>query len=138
MEIHRAGSRPSQRPNPDYFTGAVRMDPIASSQDPSRVNAVIVTFEPGARTAWHMHPLGQTIHILSGLCLAQRAGGPVEELRPGDTCRFAPGEKHWHGAAPEVGMAHLAIQEAVDGSAADWLEQVSDADYAGRRAAQGA
>lgn len=129
MQIHRAGSRPSVQPNPDYFTGQVRFDPVISAPEPSRVSALMVTFEPGARTAWHTHPVGQTIHVVSGLCRAQREGGPVEELRPGDTCWFAPGEKHWHGAAPDVAMTHLAIQEAVDGSAASWLEKVSDADY---------
>ncbi|ASP19106.1 cupin domain protein [Antarctobacter heliothermus] len=133
MLIHRAGSRPSVTPNPDYFTGTVRIDPVIAPPEPSRVNALIVTFEPGARTAWHTHPLGQTIHILSGLCLAQKDGEPVQELRPGDTAWFAPGEKHWHGAAPDVAMSHLAIQEAQDGSAADWLEKVSDADYSGPR-----
>lgn len=133
MLIHRAGSRPSATPNPDYFTGTVRFDPVISAPDPSRVNALVVTFEPGARTAWHTHPLGQTILVLSGLCLAQKAGEPIRELRPGDTAWFAPGEKHWHGAAPEVAMSHLAIQESQDGSAADWLEKVSDADYGGPR-----
>ncbi|BBU58202.1 hypothetical protein KU6B_44670 [Mameliella alba] len=100
MQIHRAGSRPSVTPNPDYFTGTVRFDPVIAAPDPARVHALIVTFEPGARTAWHTHPLGQTLHILSGLCLAQKEGDPVQELRPGDTVWFAPGEKHWHGAAP--------------------------------------
>lgn len=133
MLIHRAGSRPSVTPNPDYFTGTVRIDPVIAPPEPSRVNALIVTFEPGACTAWHTHPLGQTIHILSGLCLAQKDGEPVQELRPGDTVWFAPGEKHWHGAAPDVAMSHLAIQEVQDGSAADWLEKVSDADYSGAR-----
>lgn len=134
MKIHKAGSRPTSTPNPDYFTGTVHMDPIAESNPPSRVNAIVVSFEPGARTAWHTHPLGQTIHILSGICLAQRDGAPVQELRPGDTAYFEPGEKHWHGAAPDVAMRHLAIQEAVDGSAADWLEKVDDSDYNGPRA----
>ena len=129
MQIHRAGSRPSQAPNPDYFTGQVRFDPVIAAPEPSRVNALIVTFEPGARTAWHTHPLGQTIHILSGVCRAQIEGEAVQELHPGDTAWFAPGVKHWHGAAPDVAMAHLAIQESVDGSAADWLEKVSDEDY---------
>lgn len=129
MQIFRAGARPSQTPNPDYFTGNVRIDPVAGAEAPSKVNALMVTFEPGARTAWHTHPLGQVIHVMSGLCRVQRDGGPVKELRPGDTCRFAPGEKHWHGAAPDVGMVHLALQEEVDGSAADWLEPVSDAEY---------
>ena len=134
MDIFRAGSRPSTRPNPDYFTGTVRMDPVISAPAPGRVNVITVTFEPGARTAWHTHPLGQTLVILTGLCLAQTEGGPVQELRPGDVVWFAPGERHWHGAAPDVAMSHLAIQEMQDGSAADWLEQVSDADYGGARA----
>ncbi|KUF09680.1 (R)-mandelonitrile lyase [Pseudoponticoccus marisrubri] len=133
MNLYPAGSRPSTRPNPDYFTGTVRMDPIAAAEPPSQVNALLVTFEPGARTAWHTHPLGQVLHILSGLCLAQVEGGPVMELRPGDTIRFAPGEKHWHGAAPEVAMQHLALQEDVDGRAADWMEKVTDAQYNGPR-----
>lgn len=135
MDIFRAGSRPSTVANPDYFTGTVRMDPVISSSGPARVNAITVTFEPGARTAWHTHPFGQTLLILSGLCLLQTEGGPVREARPGDVVWFAPGEKHWHGAAPDVAMSHLAIQEAQDGSAADWLEQVSDADYSGPRSA---
>ncbi len=134
MQIFRAGQRASVTPNPDYFTGTVRMDPIVAATAPSRVNAVIVTFEPGARTAWHTHPLGQSLHVLSGLCLAQIEGEPVQELRPGDTVVFPAGVRHWHGAAPDVAMSHLAIQEEVDGSAADWLEKVSDSDYAGPRA----
>ncbi len=134
MQIHRAGSRPSQAPNPDYFTGSVRFDPVIAAPAPARVNALVVTFEPGARTAWHTHPLGQTLHILSGLGLAQKEGALVQVLYPGDVVWFAPGEKHWHGAAPDVAMSHLAIQEARDGSAADWLEKVSDADYGGPRA----
>ncbi len=133
MQITRAGTIPSARPNPDYFTGTVRFDPVISAPAPARVNALIVTFEPGARTAWHTHPLGQTLRILSGLCLAQRDGDPVMELRPGDTVWFDPGERHWHGAAPDVAMSHLAIQEQQDGSAADWMEQVSDTDYNGPR-----
>lgn len=134
MQIHRAGSRASARPNPDYFTGTVRFDPVISAPEPSRVHALVVTFEPGARTAWHTHPLGQTLYVLSGLCLAQEEGGKVQELRPGDTVFFAAGVKHWHGAAPDVAMSHLAIQEQVDGSAADWLEKVSDEDYNSPRA----
>jgi len=129
MQIHRAGSRPSVTPNPDYFTGRVRIDPVLSAPEPARVQSTIVTFEPGARTAWHTHPLGQTLRILSGLCLAQKDGEPVIALRPGDTVWFAPGERHWHGAAPDVAMSHLAIQEALDGKAADWLEKVSDEEY---------
>ena len=133
MLIHRAGSRPSARPNPDYFTGTVRFDPVVSAPGPSRVTALTVTFEPGARTAWHTHPLGQTIQVLSGVCLAQVEGQLVQVLLPGDVAFFPEGVKHWHGAAPDVAMSHLAIQEQVDGSAADWLEKVSDAEYNGPR-----
>jgi quercetin dioxygenase-like cupin family protein len=129
MDIIRSGARPSARPDPAYFTGTVRQDPVIEAPAPARVRAVVVTFEPGARTAWHTHPLGQTLLVLSGLGRAQSSGGPVRELRPGDTVWFAPGEKHWHGAAPDVAMAHLAIQEALDGRAVDWLEQVADEDY---------
>ncbi len=131
MIIHRAGSRPSTHPNPDYFTGTVRMDPLMSSPAPARLNAISVTFEPGARTAWHTHPLGQTLIVTSGLGRAQRDGEPVQDIRPGDVIWFEPGEKHWHGAAPECAMTHIALQEMVDGSAADWLEKVPDADYLG-------
>jgi len=133
MDIYRAGTRPSQTANPDWFVGDVRIDPVIASPDPSRVNALIVTFAPGARTNWHTHPLGQTIHVLSGLCLAQKEGGPIQELTPGDTAYFGPGERHWHGASPDVGMAHLAIQEVLDGRAADWGEAVTEADYSAPR-----
>ncbi len=129
MDIRKAGAAPAARANPDYFTGEVWMEPIAVSAPPSRLSALRVTFAPGARTAWHTHPVGQTLLVLSGVCHAQSRGGPVRALRPGDVAVFAPGEEHWHGAAPDSLMAHLAMQEAVDGSAADWLEQVSDADY---------
>mgnify|MGYP000651285797 CR=1 FL=1 len=129
MNIYKAGSRPSQRANSDYFTGTVWQDPIVSTPEPARLNALSVHFEPGARTAWHTHPLGQTLLVLSGLGRAQVWGGPIEEIRPGDTVWFAPGEKHWHGASPGVAMCHLAIQEAKDGSAVDWMEHVSDAQY---------
>lgn len=129
MILHKSGSRPSQRPDPAYFTGQVRFDPVIAAEPPARLGALIVTFEPGARTAWHSHPLGQTLLILSGLGLAQTEGGQVRRLRPGDTVWFAPGEKHWHGAAPDCAMSHLAMQEAQDGRAADWLDKVSDADY---------
>jgi quercetin dioxygenase-like cupin family protein len=134
MQIHRAGSRPSQAPSSDYFTGTVRFDPVVSGDDPSPVKALMVTFEPGARTNWHTHPAGQTLHIVSGLGLCAREGGPVEVLRPGDTVWFPAGERHWHGAAPDCAMCHLAIQQAVDGKTADWMEPVSDTDYAGPRA----
>ncbi|MBD3664311.1 cupin domain-containing protein [Sulfitobacter aestuariivivens] len=131
MIIHRAGSRPSSTPNPDYFTGTVRMDPLITAPAPARLNALSVTFEPGARTAWHTHPLGQTLIVTAGVGRAQRAGDPVQTIRPGDVIWFEPGEKHWHGAAPDCAMSHIALQETLDGSAADWLEKVSDADYGG-------
>ncbi|HRO13283.1 cupin domain-containing protein [Amaricoccus sp.] len=131
MEITRNGTRPSSPGPAEYFTGRVRRDPLAEAPAPARVQVVSVTFEPGARTAWHSHPLGQTLVVLGGLGRAARRGGPVEELRPGDVVWFAPGEEHWHGAGPSTAMTHIAIQEALDGRAADWLEQVSDADYLG-------
>jgi quercetin dioxygenase-like cupin family protein len=129
MDIKRAGSRPSAKGPAEYFTGTVRMDPVIEAPDPSRLRAVIVTFEPGARTAWHTHPLGQTLLVISGLGCAQKRGGPIEEIRPGDVVWFAPGEKHWHGASPATAMCHLAIQEALDGKAVDWLEQVTDEEF---------
>ncbi|ADZ71426.1 (R)-mandelonitrile lyase [Polymorphum gilvum] len=132
MDIHRAGSRPTGRANLAYFTGTVWQDPIIESPPPARAVALRVAFEPGARTNWHTHPFGQTIHVLSGVGRAQVWGGPVREIRPGDTVWFAAGEKHWHGAAPDSQMVHLAIQEALDGRTADWLEPVSEADYDGR------
>lgn len=129
MQIHRVGTKAS-RPGPaDWFTGTVRIDAPFQGDEPSRISGATVTFEPGARTAWHTHPLGQTILIVSGLGWVQREGGPVEEVRPGDSVWFAAGEKHWHGASPEVSMAHLAVQEAVDGKVVDWLEKVSDEQY---------
>ena len=131
MEIRQNGERPSARAPEDWFTGTVRQDPIIEAPAPARVRAVLVTFEPGARTAWHTHPLGQTLHVLSGVGRAQAWGGPVREIRPGDTVWFPPGEKHWHGASPTVAMAHVAIQEALDGRAVDWLEKVDDAQYGG-------
>jgi len=131
MNIHKSGSRPSSVGPAEYFTGAVRMDPVISAPDPARVRSVVVTFEPAARTAWHTHPLGQTLFVLSGLGLVQTWGCAILEIRPGDTVWFEPGEKHWHGAAPDAGMSHLAVQEALDGSPVTWMEQVSDAQYAG-------
>jgi quercetin dioxygenase-like cupin family protein len=131
MEIRRNGSQPSSRGPAEYFTGAVRRDPLIEAPAPARVVAVSVTFEPGARTAWHTHPLGQTLVVTAGLGRAARRGGPPQELRPGDVVWFAPGEEHWHGAGPSTAMTHIAIQEAEDGKTADWLEQVSDADYRG-------
>lgn len=129
MEIARAGSRPSGRGPADWFTGTVRIDPLFNAFDPARVQGASVTFEPGARTAWHTHPLGQTLIVTAGLGRVRRWGGPIEEIRPGDVVWFAPGEKHWHGASPATAMTHIAIQEVEGGRAVDWLEQVPDADY---------
>ena len=129
MEVKRNGSRPSVKREAAYFTGSVRLDPVIEAPEPARVRALAVTFEPGARTDWHTHPLGQTLYVLAGVGRAQSWGGPVREIRPGDVLWIDPGEKHWHGASPTVAMTHIAIQEAVDGSQADWLEHVSDADY---------
>jgi quercetin dioxygenase-like cupin family protein len=131
MEIKRNGSQPSAPGPADWFTGRVRRDPLIQAPAPSRVAAASVTFEPGARTAWHTHPLGQTLVVTAGLGRAGTRGGPVEEIRPGDVVWFAPGEEHWHGAAPTTAMTHIAIQEGQDGRHADWLEQVSEADYGG-------
>jgi quercetin dioxygenase-like cupin family protein len=129
MDITRAGANPSGRGPASYFTGTVRVDPLFAAPDPARVSGALVTFEPGARTAWHTHPLGQTLIVTAGLGWAQREGGPVEEIRPGDVIWFPPGEKHWHGASRTTAMSHIALQERVDGSAVTWLEQVSDAQY---------
>ncbi|MDW4497357.1 cupin domain-containing protein [Sulfitobacter sp. D35] len=131
MDIMRAGSRPSETGPKEYFTGRVRIDPVVSAAEPARVRAAAVTFEPGARTAWHTHPLGQTLFVLSGAGRAQTEGEAVRALRPGDTVWIPPGEKHWHGAAPDCAMTHLAIQEVENGSPVSWLEQVSDDDYLG-------
>jgi quercetin dioxygenase-like cupin family protein len=129
MEIKRVGSRPSEKGPADWFTGAVRMDWLFDAQAPARVAGASVTFEPGARTAWHSHPLGQTLIVMAGCGRAQRWGGPVEEIRPGDVIWISPGEKHWHGAAATTAMTHLAIQEKLDGKMVDWMEPVSDAQY---------
>ena len=129
MEIKRSGSQPSGKGPADWFTGAVRVDPVIQAAAPARVAAAIVTFEPGARTAWHTHPLGQTLIVTSGCGRAQRLGGPLEDLRPGDIVWIPPGEKHWHGASPTTAMTHVAIQEQLDGRAVDWLEHVSDEQY---------
>jgi len=126
MNIKRSGSQPSGKGPADYFTGTVRVDPLFDSADPARVVAVSVTFEPGARTAWHTHPLGQSLIVTAGCGRAQRWGGPIEEIRPGDVISFAPGEKHWHGASATTAMTHVAIQERLDGRTADWMEKVSD------------
>src|SRR5262245_26827953 len=132
MDIRRAGSQPSGKGPADWFTGTVRLDPLFSAPAPARVAGAAVTFEPGARTAWHTHPLGQTLLVTFGVGRAQRDGGPIEEIHPGDVIWFAPGEKHWHGASPTTAMTHIAIQEVLDGKAVEWLEQVSDAQYTGR------
>jgi quercetin dioxygenase-like cupin family protein len=129
MEIRQSGSQPSRKGPADWFTGTVRMDPLFSPPDPARVTGVLVIFEPGARTAWHTHPLGQTLIVTSGCGWVQREGGAIEEIRPGDVIWFAPGEKHWHGATPATAMSHIAIQEKLNGSFADWMEHVSDAQY---------
>ena len=129
MEIKRSGSRPSAKGPAEYFTGAVHIDALVEAPEPARVRGASVTFEPGARTAWHTHPLGQTLIVTSGLGRVQRWGGPIEEIRPGDVIWFSPGEKHWHGAAPTNAMSHIAIQEALNGSPVDWLEHVSDEQY---------
>jgi len=131
MEIRPAGSQPSGRGSAEYFSGTVRIDPLNSPPAPARVAMALVTFEPGARTAWHTHPLGQTLIVQSGSGRAQRDGGPIETIRPGDVVWFAPGERHWHGAGPTTAMAHIAVQEKVDGSAVSWMEHVTDEQYAG-------
>ena len=129
MEIKRAGSQPSGRGPAEWFTGAVRIDPLLQTPEPARVHGASVTFEPGARTAWHTHPLGQTLIVTGGCGWTQRDGGPVEEIRPGDVVWIAPGEKHWHGATPSTAMSHIAIHENLDGRTVDWLEHVSDDQY---------
>jgi len=129
MDIKRNGAQPSGKGPADWFTGAVRIDPLFQAPEPARVAGAHVTFEPGARTAWHTHPLGQTLIVTSGVGRAQRWGGPVEEIRPGDVVWFPPGEKHWHGASPAKAMTHIAIQEASNGKVVDWMEHVSAAQY---------
>jgi quercetin dioxygenase-like cupin family protein len=132
MDIKRNGSQASLPGPAEYFTGTVRIDPLFVAGPPARAVGVSVTFEPGARTAWHTHPLGQTLVVTAGCGRVQRWGGPVEEIRPGDVIWFAPGEKHWHGAAPTTAMTHLAVQEQLDGKTADWMEPVSDEQYLAR------
>ncbi|WP_283179654.1 cupin domain-containing protein [Gemmobacter sp. 24YEA27] len=129
MEIFRAGQVPSRKGPADWFTGQVRIDTLFNPAAPERVQGASVTFEPGARTAWHTHPLGQTLIVTAGLGRVQRDGGPVEEIRPGDVVWFAPDERHWHGASPATAMTHIALQEVKDGKVVDWLEHVSDAEY---------
>lgn len=131
MKIQRAGSLPSGPGRSEWFTGRVRIDPLFAAEAPSRMAGILVTFEPGARTAWHTHPLGQTLIVTQGLGWVQREGGPREEVRPGDVVRFEPGEKHWHGASASTGMSHIAIQEGENDSYVSWMEQVSEADYEG-------
>ncbi len=130
MEITRAGTVPTKRAPADAFTGTVWQDPIIDAPAPARIRAARVSFEPGARTAWHTHPLGQTLHVLSGVGRFQTWGEPVTEIRAGDTIWIPPGEKHWHGAAPRTGMVHLALHEAEGGTHVTWLEHVTDAQYA--------
>ncbi|MBB6052900.1 (R)-mandelonitrile lyase [Armatimonas rosea] len=129
MEIKRSGSQPSGRGPAEWFTGVVQVDPLFTAPEPARVAGASVTFEPGARTAWHTHPLGQTLIVTAGCGLAQREGGPIEEIRLGDVVWFAPGEKHWHGATATTMMTHIAIQERLDGKAVEWLEHVTDEHY---------
>ena len=133
MDITRAGSRASSKGPADWFTGAVRIDPLIMAPAPARIGAAKVTFEPGARTAWHTHPLGQTLIVSDGAGLVQREGGPIEEIRPGDVVWFPPGERHWHGASATTAMTHIAVQESLDGKAVEWLEHVTDEQYGAAR-----
>ena len=132
MNIKRAGTQPSRKPPADYFTGTVRMDPLVEAPEPARVRAASVTFEPGARTAWHTHPLGQTLVVLAGFGWAQVEGEKVEEIRPGDVIWFPPNTRHWHGASPTTAMTHIAIQEAQNGETTNWMEKVTDEQYKAR------
>jgi len=136
MNVTRAGSQASNKGPADWFTGTVRIDPLFTAPAPARAAGAKVTFEPGARTAWHTHPLGQTLVVTDGTGLAQREGGPVEEIRPGDLVWFPPNEKHWHGASPTTAMTHIAIQESLDGKVVDWMEKVTDEQYAAARASR--
>ncbi|MEZ4773267.1 MAG: cupin domain-containing protein [Bacteroidia bacterium] len=129
MEISKNGSRPSGKGQADWFTGIVRMDPLFQAKAPARVAGLSVTFEPGARTAWHTHPLGQTLIVTAGCGWVQSEGSPVQEVHPGDVIRFAPGEKHWHGASPTTAMTHIAIHEELDGNVVDWFDKVTDEQY---------
>ena len=138
MQIKRSGSQPSTKGPADWFTGTVRIDPLFAANAPARAAGNAVTFEPGARTAWHTHPLGQTLIVTAGAGRVQREGGPIEEIRPGDVVWFPAGEKHWHGAAPATAMTHIAVQEALEGKAVEWMEHVTDEQYnaaSGRSAA---
>lgn len=129
MEIKRSGSQPSRKGPTEWFTGTVRIDPLIEPQPPARALGIRVTFEPSARTLWHTHPLGQVLIVTDGCGLAQRWGGPVEKIRPGDVICILPGEKHWHGATPTTAMTHIAIYEEIDGGSAEWMEEVSDEQY---------
>ena len=129
MDIKRNGSQPSGKGPAEYFTGSVRIDPLFQANEPARAGGVSVTFEPGARTAWHSHPLGQNLIVTAGCGLVQSWGDPVEKIRPGDVVWSAPGEKHWHGATPTTSMTHISIVEQLDGKSADWMEKVSDEEY---------
>ncbi|NEK22459.1 cupin domain-containing protein [Sulfitobacter sp. JBTF-M27] len=131
MIIHRVGSRPSTRPSPDYFVGTVRMDPLITGPSVNNVRALSVTFEPGARTNWHTHPLGQTLIVTAGAGLTQKEGEEIQKIFPGDVITFAPGERHWHGASADCAMTHIALQQEEDGRTADWMEPVTDAQYGG-------
>jgi quercetin dioxygenase-like cupin family protein len=130
MDIHLAGSRPTRRAPKEWFTGTVLQDPIIAAEAPARLVVNRVSFEPGARTNWHSHPLGQTLYVIAGAGRVQTKGGPVREIKPGDVVWIPPGEKHWHGGSPTTGMTHMAMQEALDGNTADWMEPVNDAEYA--------
>jgi quercetin dioxygenase-like cupin family protein len=131
MEINRIGSQPSGKGPADYFTGVVRIDPLFQASEPVNVSTASVTFEPEARTAWHTHPLGQTLIVTAGSGLVQRLDGPIEQIHPGDVIYFPPGEKHWHGAAPTTSMTHISVVVTLDGKSADWLEKVTDVQYSG-------
>jgi len=133
MKIAKAGTQASMKGPADWFTGSVRVDPLFQAPDPALVAGAHITFEPGARTAWHTHPLGQTLVVTSGAGWVQREGGPIEDIRPGDVVWFEPGEKHWHGATATNGMTHIAIQERLDGKVVDWLEHVTDEQYLKRQ-----
>ncbi len=137
MKITRSGSQPSARGPAAWFTGTVRVDAPFQADAPARVGGATVTFEPGARTAWHTHPLGQTLLVTFGLGRAQREGGPVEEIRPGDVVYFEPGERHWHGASPVTAMQHVAVAESLDGKVVEWMEQVTDEQYSAGQTASG-
>jgi len=132
MDIHVSGSRPTRRAPKENFTGSVLQDPINMAPAPARLNASRVSFEPGARTAWHTHPLGQTLYVISGIGRVQAKGGPIREIRPGDVVWIPPNEKHWHGASPDNSMIHIAMQEALDGVYSTWMEHVTDEEYNGK------